>query len=70
MPGVLKAEWSGTISLRVTVDLENLGINPKLKAQQLADQIASAGYNITGQGLCVTIYYPNLNKLADTCVTD
>lgn len=70
MPGILKAEWYNTISLQVTVNLDNLGNNPKLKAQQLADQIASAGYQITGQGLCVSIYYPNLNKLAGTCVTD
>lgn len=66
-PGILKTEWVTTNILDVIVELDRLGTNPKLKAKELADQIASAGYDYTGKDLCVYIYYPSLNKLADSC---
>lgn len=68
IPGILQTEWSTTTSLRVTVDLDIMGSHPKLKAQQLADEIAAIGHKDTGEGICVNIYYPNLNKLASSCV--
>ena len=67
-PGILKVDWYTASILDVTVDLDRMGTHPKLKAKELADQIGSAGYNYTGKDLCVNIYYPNLNKLASTCV--
>lgn len=66
-PSILKTEWSTTNILSVTVELDKLGINPKLKAKELADEIASAGLSYTGKDLCVNIYFPNLNKLAGSC---
>ena len=68
-PGILKTEWGTNLSLRVTVDLESLGPNPTMKAQLLADQIASAGLEYTGRSICANIYYGNLNKLADSCLS-
>jgi len=68
IPGILQTEWSTTTSLRVTVDLNMIGSHSKLKAQQLADEIAAIGHKDTGEEICVNIYYPNLNKLASSCV--
>lgn len=67
-PGIIDSEWYNTISLIVTVDLDLMGQNPKLKAKELADEIAALGYEYTGKGLCVSIYYPYKNMLASTCV--
>ena len=58
-PEILEAESYNSTSIEVTDDLGKLDINPELKAKQLANQIASAGYSNTGKGLCVSIYYPN-----------
>ena len=66
-PGILKVDWYTTSILDVTVDLDRMGMHPKLKAKELADQIGSAGYRYTGEALCVNIFYPNLNKLASSC---
>lgn len=66
-PGILKVDWYTTSILDVTVDLDKMGINPKLKAKELADQIAGAAYEQTDKSLCVNIYYSHLNKLASTC---
>lgn len=67
-PGIIDSEWYNTISLTITVDLDKMGPNPKLNAKQLADEIAALGYQYTGKGLCVSIYYPYKNNLASTCV--
>lgn len=67
-PGILKAEWGTTLSLRVTVDLDSLGRNPSLQAQQLADQIAAEGLRYTDSSICANIYYGNGNFLAESCL--
>lgn len=66
--GILKAEWGTTLVFDVTVDIDYLGTNPKLEAEQLADQIASAGLNFTEESICVIIYVGHANKLASTCL--
>lgn len=68
-PGILKTEWGSNLTLTVTVDLDALGINPKLQAQQLADQIAASGVEYTGKDICVSIYHGYKNKLADSCLS-
>lgn len=66
--GILKAEWGTTLVFDVTVDIDYFGTNPKLEAEQLADQIASAGLNYTEKSICVIIYVGHANKLASTCL--
>ena len=66
-PGILQTEWASNSTLTVTVDLDSLGLNPKYQAQLLADQIAAAGFEYTGEGICVLIYYGYKNKLANSC---
>ncbi|MGH7900635.1 MAG: hypothetical protein ACRENZ_02750 [Thermodesulfobacteriota bacterium] len=66
-PGIIDASWDDSWNLYVTVDLDALGSNPKLKAQDVADQIADKGLKDTQQTICVTIYYGNHNRLADSC---
>ena len=67
-PGILDAEWSTFHIIYVTVDLSTLGLNPKLKAQELADQISAAGFKYTNEDICVNIVYANRNKLASSCM--
>jgi len=66
--GIIKTEWSNNLSLRVTVELSAMGINPKMQAQLLADEIASIGFKYSGDSICASIYYGNLNKLASSCL--
>lgn len=68
-PGILKTEWGTNLTLRITVDLDSLGPNSTMKAQLLADQIAPAGLEYTEQSICAVIYYGNLNKLAESCLS-
>ncbi len=67
-PGILHTEWQTNLSLWVKVDLNSLGLNPKLQAQQLADQIATTGNRHTNRSICVNIYYGNGNFLAESCL--
>ena len=66
-PGIVDATWHDSWNLYVAVDLDALGSNPKLKAQDVADQIADKGLKDTQQTICVTIYFGNHNRLADSC---
>jgi hypothetical protein len=68
-PSILKTERGSNLTLTVTVDLDASGINPKLQAQQLADQIAASGVEYTGKDICVLIYHGYKNKLADSCLS-
>ncbi|MGH7900634.1 MAG: hypothetical protein ACRENZ_02745 [Thermodesulfobacteriota bacterium] len=67
-PGILKTEWVTNLILNVTVNLDSLGLNPKMQAQLLADQIASGAVQYTEKDTCVRILYGDSNKLADSCV--
>ena len=69
-PIVLNVEWSTSLIMDVTVNLDDLGINPEMQAQLLADEIASAGLEYTGESICVKIYYGYLNKLAESCFSN
>ena len=66
--GITVTEWSNNLSLRVFVDLNSLGLNPKMQAQLLADEVASAGFQYTNRSISANIYYGNRNKLADSCL--
>jgi len=67
-PGILHTEWQTNLSLWIQVDLNSLGSNPKLQAQQLADKIASKGLKYIERSICVNIYYGNGNFLAESCL--
>jgi hypothetical protein len=66
-PGILNAKWGTRLGLLVTVDLEALGQNPKLRAQVIADDIVNKGFIYTGKDICAIIYYGNGHKLAESC---
>jgi len=66
-PNVEHVEWQTTLSLWVRVDREALGINPKIRAQSLAEDIAAAGLRYTQEPICVNIYYGNTSAIGSAC---
>ena len=66
-PNIQHVEWQTTLSLWVKVDRQTLGINPKIQAQSLAEDIAAAGLRYTQEPICVNIYYDNTSAIGSAC---
>lgn len=66
-PNIQEVEWQTTLSLWVKVNRQALGINPKIQAQSLAEDIAAAGLRYTQEPICVNIYYDNTSTIGSAC---